>query len=141
MILLTNSKGSDQTAQLPRLIWDYVVCTCPKTYFCMAWPHNYKRFCKKVVLLNGIEKKIQKFSNHKRCPLYPSQVSGSPLLLDTCTVTVPFTVIFFNSSSTSLDFSEKTNKQKKNKKKKRKYNLLNLNKSLQYFKIYFSYFI
>ena len=36
MIILTDSKGPDQTARMRRLIWAFTVRICPKTRFRMA---------------------------------------------------------------------------------------------------------
>ena len=38
MILLADSKGPDQTAQMGSLVWAFYVCICQKTHFRMAQP-------------------------------------------------------------------------------------------------------
>ena len=37
VILLVDSEGPDQTAEMPRLIWGFAVHICWKTGFCMSW--------------------------------------------------------------------------------------------------------
>ena len=35
---ISSSEGSDQTAQMCRLIWAFAVCMCQKTSFCIVQP-------------------------------------------------------------------------------------------------------
>ena len=50
MILLTDSKGSDQTARMYSPIWVFAVRICPKTRFRMARPiWEFLAFVKRIV--------------------------------------------------------------------------------------------